>query len=59
MKTFIKSMREATKEEIEGVDNYIKSISKDTGKNFNDYIPESDLEENYIQDVLNGKYIDI
>lgn len=59
MKSFIKSMREATKEEIEGVDNHIKSISKDTGKNFNDYISESDLEENYIQDVLNGKYTDI
>lgn len=27
-------MRDATKEEIESVDNYIKSISKSTGINF-------------------------
>lgn len=33
-------MREPTKEEIEGVNRYVKSISKPTGKNFNDLIDE-------------------
>jgi len=31
-------MREATKEEQESIDNYIKSISSSTGINFNDII---------------------
>lgn len=35
MLDFLKEpMRDATKEEIESVDNYIKSISKPTGVNF-------------------------
>lgn len=36
LRAFEYSMREATKEERESVDNYIKSISKPTGVNFFD-----------------------
>lgn len=47
-------MRDATKEELESVDNYIKSISKPTGVNFFD---EKDIFEK-LKDVLMG-YFDI
>ena len=47
-------MRDATKEELESVDNYIKSISKPTGVNFFD---EKDIFEK-LKDVL-MEYFDI
>ena len=36
----IDEMRDATPEEIEGVDKYIKSISEETDVNFYDFLPE-------------------
>lgn len=42
-------MRDATKEEQESVNNYIKSISKPTGEDFYDLINNSD-ESNFIQE---------
>lgn len=38
-------MRDATKEELEGVDNYIESISKPTGVNFFDEIEDTKMTE--------------
>ena len=36
----LEEMREATQEESEGVNQYIESISKETGVNFNDFLSE-------------------
>lgn len=47
-------MRDATREELESVDNYIKSISKPTGVNFFD---EKDIFEK-LKDILMN-YFDI
>ena len=47
-------MRDATKEELEGVDNYIKNISKPTGINFFD---EKNIFEK-LKDILMN-YFDI
>ena len=47
-------MRDATKEELESVDNYIKSISKPTGVNFFD---DKDVFEK-LKDILMN-YFDI
>ena len=43
-------MREATKEEIESVNKYMKSISKPTGKNFNDLIDDVQEEMDFMQE---------
>lgn len=43
-------MREATKEELEGVNRYVKSISKPTGKNFNDSIDDVQEELDFVQE---------
>lgn len=42
-------MSEATKEELEGVNRYVKSISKPTGKNFNDLIDDVQEELDFVQ----------
>ena len=36
----LEEMRDATQEESEGANQYIESISKETGVNFNDFLPE-------------------
>lgn len=48
------NMKDATKEELETVDNYIKSISKSTGVNFFD---EKDIFEKLKDSLMN--YFDI
>ena len=43
-------MREATKEEIESINRYVKSISKPTCKNFNDLIDDVQEELDFVHE---------